>query len=158
MRTFILVAFLSLLVGCAKPQDHNSNTRIAELRNTNVPLVFSVPDVEKVSLENGSELYLKENHELPLVQFTLMTDGGALYEPVTKKGLTSLMAASMRSGGAGDMSPDQYDAEVEQLAADLDGANDGSEFFGQGERLVHGRYVESDDDWIRFCHVSDLLA
>ncbi len=88
------------------------------------PLEFHVPRVERLVLPNGIRLYLKEDHELPLVQITGMLGGGAIGDPAEKTGQAELFAAVLRTGGAGAMSPDELDARLEFLAADLSVSTD----------------------------------
>lgn len=83
------------------------------------PLVFQVPDVEKVTLPGGVRLYLKEDHELPLVEITAMLAAGDIDDPADRTGQGALFAAALRSGGAGERSPADFDAALEQIAADL---------------------------------------
>jgi zinc protease len=91
---------------------------------TFAPLVFHVPEVEQIELPNGIRLYLKEDHELPLVQVTAMAGAGSIGEPADKTGLGSLFASTLRTGGAGDYSPDSLDSALERVAADLSVATD----------------------------------
>ena len=88
------------------------------------PLVFEVPDVERVELPNGIRLYLKEDHELPLVQVTAMIGAGLIGDPADKTGLGTLHAALLRTGGTGGLTPTEFDAELDRLAIDLSVAAD----------------------------------
>lgn len=83
------------------------------------PLVFHVPEVDRIELPNGIRLYLKEDTELPLVQMTAMVGAGSIGEPAEKTGLGSLFAAALRTGGAGGYSPDELDRILERQAANL---------------------------------------
>ncbi|MEZ4600401.1 MAG: pitrilysin family protein [Syntrophotaleaceae bacterium] len=83
------------------------------------PLVFDLPGVERVTLPNGIRLYLKEDHELPLVEVTAMIGAGTIGDPADKTGLGRLYAALLQTGGAGNLSPADFDAELDRLAIDL---------------------------------------
>lgn len=83
------------------------------------PLHFEFPEVQKQQLSNGIRLYVKEDHELPLVDLSLLVGGGSIDDPVSKVGLSQLFAAAMESGGAGDLSPAALEAELEKMAAVL---------------------------------------
>ena len=83
------------------------------------PLVFQVPEVEKLTLPGGIRLYLKEDHELPLVEVTAMVGAGDIGDPADRTGQGGLFAALLRTGGAGDRGPQAFDDELERLAADL---------------------------------------
>jgi zinc protease len=111
---FVLFIGVLLLSACA-PKTREVRPDQLEFE----PLVFHVPEVEKIELPNGIRLYLKEDHELPLVQVTVMVDAGSIGEPEEKTGLGSLFAAALRTGGAGDYSPDELDRILERQAANL---------------------------------------
>ncbi|OGR29552.1 MAG: hypothetical protein A2091_13225 [Desulfuromonadales bacterium GWD2_61_12] len=83
------------------------------------PLVFKVPVVETLRLPNGIRLYLKEDHELPLVEVTVMIGAGDIGDAAAKVGQGDLFAATLRSGGAGKRAPAEVDELLEQLAADF---------------------------------------
>ncbi len=114
----LLVGLVSLLVSCAPP----AATRPDRL--TFPPLTFQVPAVERVLLPGGIRLYLKEDHELPLVRITALVGAGDIGDPADKTGQGGLFAALLRTGGAGDRSPEALDDEIERLAADLTVATD----------------------------------
>jgi len=88
------------------------------------PLVFRLPQVESLQLANGIRLFLRPDHELPLVQVTAMLGAGSIGEPAEKTGLGGLFAATLRTGGAGDRSPGQLEATLERMAANLAVATD----------------------------------
>ncbi len=48
-------------------------------------------DFEEFQLENGVRVLLRENHQLPNLHIKLICQGGALYEPVEKRGVTALL-------------------------------------------------------------------
>ncbi len=83
------------------------------------PVEFTPPDPERVVLDNGLVVYLLEDHELPLITLTASFRTGAWLDPVDKIGLASLTGAVMRTGGGGDLTAEQVDEELEQLAADI---------------------------------------
>jgi zinc protease len=120
-RTSLLpfLLLLLLLPGCAPSLRDVRPDRLAF-----PPLVFHVPQVETVELPNGIRLYLKEDRELPLVQVTAMLEAGSIGDPADKTGLGGLFAAVLRTGGAGDTTPDMLDRTLERLAADLSVATD----------------------------------
>ncbi len=88
------------------------------------PLVFQIPKVEKLILPGGIRLYLKEDHELPLVDITALVGAGDIGDPATRTGQGELFAALLRTGGAGERGPEAFDAALETLAANLSVATD----------------------------------
>lgn len=83
------------------------------------PVEFTPPEPDRVVLENGMVVYLLEDHELPLVTVTATMKTGAWLDPADKVGLAGLTGALMRTGGGGGLSPEQVDAELEQVAAEV---------------------------------------
>ena len=83
------------------------------------PVTFTVPEVERVVLENGIIVYLLPDPELPLVTVSAMVRTGSAYEPADKVGLAGLTGAVMRTGGTARMTGDQIDEELEFLAANV---------------------------------------
>jgi len=108
-RLCVLLALL--LAACAHVQDP---------RKMNFsPVDFHPPEAERRVLENGMVLYLLEDHELPLVNISAMIRTGSIYEPPDKIGLAGLTGHLMRTGGAGSLTGDQLDEELEFMAADI---------------------------------------
>jgi zinc protease len=110
----ILPVLLLCLVAC-----NPATPRIDPERFVGPPLVYQMPGVERLELANGVRLYLKEDHELPLVRITAMFGVGTIDEPAEKIGLGQLYAAALRTGGAGSRPPADFDGELERLAIDL---------------------------------------
>lgn len=107
------MATLLMLAGCTAPLPEYPD-------QLHYPrLAFHVPPVETMTLANGIRLYLKEDRELPLVQVTAMIGSGAITTPKEKTGFDSLFGSTWRSGGAGHRSPEELDAYLDQLAADV---------------------------------------
>ncbi len=81
------------------------------------PVTFTIPEVERIVLDNGIIVYLLPDPELPLVTVSALIRTGAVYEPADKVGLASLTGTVMRTGGTARMTGDQIDEELEFLAA-----------------------------------------
>ncbi len=84
------------------------------------PLTFSPPKAERVQLENGIVLYLIEDHELPLIQISLVLRTGSVYDPPGLEGLAEITGEVMRTGGTESMSGDEIDELLDLIAADVD--------------------------------------
>src|SRR5207245_10089044 len=83
------------------------------------PVTFTLPEVERIVLENGIIVYLLPDPEIPLVTVSAMIRTGAIYEPPDKVGLAALTGTVMRTGGTARMTGDQIDEELEFLAANV---------------------------------------
>lgn len=79
-----------------------------------------IPDVRRVELPNGLVVLLAEDRSLPLVQAQARIGAGSLFEPAEKVGLASVAASVMRTGGAGDLSPDEVNQALENVGASVE--------------------------------------
>lgn len=115
-RIGFFCSLLLLLVGCSRivaPQ------QVRPDQLSFPKLHFSFPTVVKQQLKNGMRVYLKEDHELPLVEISLLIGGGSIHDPLDKTGLSELFAATLETGGAGDLSPLALESELAAMAAEL---------------------------------------
>jgi len=83
-------------------------------------LSFQIPKAERVVLECGMPVYLLRDTELPIINMTAMVRVGSVYEPGAKSGLASMAGNVMRSGGAGGMTPEKIDDELEFMASSVE--------------------------------------
>ena len=83
-----------------------------------------IPEPVQATLSNGMRLFLLENHELPLISGSVMIHTGNLFDPADKKGLSSVMADALRSGGTKAKTGDQLDVELENIAASVESGMD----------------------------------
>lgn len=79
---------------------------------------ITTPGVWEEELANGLPVYGIENHEVPLVQFNLVMDGGQLLENSDKIGVANLVAAMMTKGTQ-SKTPSELEAAIEQLGASI---------------------------------------
>jgi predicted Zn-dependent peptidase len=84
------------------------------------PVGFDFPQADPVTLSNGMVLYLKEDHELPLLNLVALIRTGAIYEPEDKLGLASLTGTVMRTGGTQSLSGDEINEKLEFIAASME--------------------------------------
>jgi len=73
---------------------------------------LKMPPYSRVVLANGLTLLLMEQHEVPIVSFSVLVSAGSVEDPPGKEGLASLTAELLRRGTTTRSS--------EQLATDLD--------------------------------------
>ncbi|MCS7057413.1 MAG: insulinase family protein [Meiothermus sp.] len=78
----------------------------------------------EITLTNGLKVLLVPDNRLPFVTGRVYLRAGSIYEPEDKVGLTGILAAVMRTGGAGERSPDQVDEILETLAASVSVTSD----------------------------------
>jgi zinc protease len=72
-----------------------------------------IPEPVQFTLANGMRVFLLEDHELPLVSGLALVRTGNLFDPSDKRGLSSVMADVLRSGGTRAKTGDQIDEELE---------------------------------------------
>jgi zinc protease len=109
--------------GCIGQQADYKSLKYPKLRD------IEVPEVEQVTLGNGMRLFLLEDHELPLINMSVIIRTGSVYEPAEKIGLASITGEVMRTGGTASKTGDQIDEELESIAASVEtgiGLNSGA--------------------------------
>jgi zinc protease len=79
-----------------------------------------IPEPVQFTLANGMRVFLLEDHELPLINGLALVRTGNLFDPAGKKGLSSVMADVLRSGGTRARTGDQIDEELENIAASVE--------------------------------------
>ncbi len=70
-------------------------------------------------LSNGVVAILAEDHDLPLVNVSVLVRTGSYLQPKGKEGLASMTGSQMRAGGTSRMSAEQFDEEAAFLAAEI---------------------------------------
>lgn len=106
----LAIAFVLALGGCARrllpvPTD----IPVAKYETTVVP--------QQIKFNNGLNVFVAENRELPIVSGTLTIRGGSLLD--RRRGLTPAMADQMREGGAGELTGAELDTELQRLSAGI---------------------------------------
>jgi zinc protease len=79
-----------------------------------------IPDVTSFTLANGMKVYLLENHELPTVNGMALVRTGNLFDPSDKIGLAELTGTVLRTGGTKELTGDQIDERLENVAASVE--------------------------------------
>jgi predicted Zn-dependent peptidase len=127
--TLILVAAAGLAFAQAKPQ---AKPQAAPAMGASLGLKFpplreiQLPKIETVTLSNGMQVMLLENHELPTVRGTALVRTGNLFDPADKVGLASITGAVIRSGGTKTKTGDELDEQLENIAASVESQIDES--------------------------------
>lgn len=88
------------------------------------PIDWKVPevgvDLKRIVLKNGMILYLKEDHEFPIVKAYALIRTGDIYETVDSHGLAELTGTVMRTGGTNKYPKDELNKKIEFLAASIE--------------------------------------
>jgi len=106
----LLVAVMALSVGA---QDVDK-IKIPPLHKINIP------DVEKVTLDNGMRLYLLQDKSLPLFNINVRLNTGTYLDPPDKVGLAEMTGSVMRTGGTAKHSGDEIDEILEGIGGTVE--------------------------------------
>ena len=79
-----------------------------------------IRELATFTLKNGMRVLLLEDHELPLINGLALIRTGNLFDPPDKRGLSSVMADVLRSGGTSARTGDQIDEDLENIAASVE--------------------------------------
>jgi len=100
---------------------------------------IQIPEVQQVTLANGMQLFLLEDHELPLISVSARIRAGSIYEPPDKIGLAAITGTVMRTGGTVSRTGDEIDEQLELIAASVEtgiGLNSASAFVSALEKDI----------------------
>ncbi|MEO6924518.1 MAG: pitrilysin family protein [Bryocella sp.] len=111
---------------------------------------FEPPQPVHVTLPNGVQLFLQEDHELPFIDGFIRIRGGARDEPADKVGLVSLYGRSWRTSGTATHPGDKLDDELAAKAAAIETSG------SQASTSIQWSGFASDFDSI-FATAVDLL-
>jgi zinc protease len=114
VRTITATVILLFIAASA----HADAGFLEHLEQARLPRI-TPPRVRVFVLENGIRCYVLEDHTLPLVKMGAIVKVGGIYEPGDKVGLAQLSGMLMRSGGAGELGPADFDAALDEISAAL---------------------------------------
>ena len=114
MKTPILT--LCLLLGTAIVFAQNADRN--QYPRAESPKPLQLPEVQHFKMDNGLPVYLVEQHGLPLVQFSLVSQAGSIYDPPGQLGLAE-MVADMMDEGAGKRNALELSEEIDFLGITL---------------------------------------
>lgn len=81
---------------------------------------LEIPDVDRVTLDNGLRLYLLEDKRLPIFRMSVRINGGAYLEPADKVGLVDVMGEVLRTGGTAKWTGDELDELLEGIGGSVE--------------------------------------
>lgn len=95
------------------------------------PLKIQFPEFDMRTLSCGMKVIFLKADDMPLVSMKLIIPGGYALDPEGKEGLVGLMDDTLRNGGAGKLSPEAFDAALDDKAASMSASAD-TETFSEG--------------------------
>ena len=121
--SFVKIIFLSLLAifsfGCS-----GSIPARPEALKVGQPQ-FSPPAIAHWVENNGLEVYLLEDHELPLLAGDFYFKFGSLTEGDSPKGQVEALMSQLRAGGIAGSTPQSLDAELDSVGVAIEGSAGG---------------------------------
>lgn len=81
---------------------------------------LEIPEVDKVTLDNGITIYILEDKSLPVFNASVRMAGGSYLEPLDKVGLASICGQVMRTGGTTKWSGDEIDEKLEAVGGSVE--------------------------------------
>lgn len=114
VRAFAVAALTLPAVALAAPKKPYEKIKTPKLRD------IQAPQIKRVTLDNGLQLFVVEDHELPLFRLNLTMKAGAFCEPADKVGLASLTAEVLRTGGSEVLPGDKMDEVLENLGGSIE--------------------------------------
>ena len=78
----------------------------------------NVPKIWKSEFQNGLTVYGIENKELPLVNMSIIIDGGVAQDNISLPGVASMVAAVLPQGTK-NKTPEELEEEIELLGSDI---------------------------------------
>ena len=105
----------------AIPEDEEIQKTATELDRTVEPgkgpqPEIKIPEIWTDEADNGMKIYGIEHNELPLVQYSIVLDGGHILETKEKAGVASFLA-SMLMEGTVNKTPEELEEEIDLLGA-----------------------------------------
>jgi len=100
-------------------------------------------EIQRVVSPGGIEAWLVEDHTVPLVAMNFSFAAGSTQDPAGKEGLTRLLAATLDEG-AGDLTSEDFQARLEELAVSI-GFNASIDRFYGSVRTLTGTTIEAFD-------------
>jgi zinc protease len=138
-RTVSALAFATLLAsgqtptttppGIARPRPATTSAASAPApasvpspRDLKYPALraVEVPKVATFTLPNGMKLLLLEDRELPSINGVARIRTGTLFDAAGKVGLANLTGMAMRTGGTRELTGEQLDLKLEDMAASVE--------------------------------------
>lgn len=107
----VLVSALVLLVAVTSTARLPKNLKFD-------PIEYEAPRAEEIEFANGLHGYFLEDHEIPVVNITIMFK--ATYPDEAKTGLNSLAGWAIRNGGSANFSKETIDDELEFVGASIE--------------------------------------
>ncbi len=112
--TLIVVALISCILSCPVGAQDIESLKFPKLNQLNIP------EIQKVTLDNGMRLYLLEDKSLPVFNIRARINCGQYLEPAGKVGLANICGMVMRTGGTQKWTGDEIDEMLEGIGGSVE--------------------------------------
>ncbi|MBU0741736.1 insulinase family protein [bacterium] len=119
LKTTALLLLALVVVAAAAPEAAAAKKTWEKFKYPDLGEI-SMPEYERIELDNGMILYLAVDRELPLVQLSATIQAGSIYEPAHLTGLASITGDVLRTGGTAKWTGDEIDEMVENMGASVE--------------------------------------
>ncbi len=109
------------------------------------PKKLSLPDVQTATLSNGIKVFLSERHSVPVIEMTMVFDGGNAANVKSKLGLASFTLGMMNEGTK-SLSSLELAEKQERLGAKI-GASLGRDTFSVSASVLKSNLAASTNLW-----------
>ena len=146
-RVLLTAAAMLLLLPAA--QAHAAKKTYEKIKAPKLRDIVS-PQVTRETLPNGLQVFLVEDHELPLFRLSLIMKAGAYCDPAAQVGLAEITASVLRSGGSQTLPGDRMDEVLEGMGGSIEAGAD-----ALGTTISANMLIEDTDKALAM--VRDLL-
>jgi zinc protease len=116
----IVLATMLLLPAAARAEKQKAYQRIKAPKLRDIVM----PPVTRATLDNGLQVFLVEDRELPLFRLTLEMKAGDFCDPHDKVGLATITASVLRSGGSEPLAGDRMDEVLEGMGGAIEAGSE----------------------------------
>lgn len=116
-RNIVLIMVIVLVLALAGLSANAQDVEKLKYPNLNK---LEIPEVERVTLDNGIRLYLLEDKSLPVFDISVRINCGSHLEPEDKIGLADICGTVMRTGGTAKWTGDEIDELLEGVGASVE--------------------------------------
>ncbi|MCD6250010.1 MAG: insulinase family protein [candidate division Zixibacteria bacterium] len=116
-RNIVLLTVLVSLLAFMAPASQSGTIEDLEFPKLNK---LEIPDVDRITLDNGMRLYLVEDNRLPIFRMSVRINGGAYLEPADKVGLIEILGEVLRTGGTAKWTGDELDELLEGIGGSVE--------------------------------------
>ena len=116
LKSFAVLTLLLALSVCARAAQGGLDPRTASFPMPE----FTAPRPLERTLSGGAPLYLKEDHDIPLVRVYLYFAGGSVNDPEGREGLSDVTGTVWRLGGTAARGSEEFDRLLDSKGITLD--------------------------------------